>query len=140
MVRDSQLVFIGSQSLRELELDARREVGIIFRDVRVANRLVQTFQADWAQAEESGDRGKEELGTPAAKVAKKVAKAVTRELPPVAPVLNVAVREMVGAATGVEFDAEVVEAIVRDAVKQVVREVVKDAVEEAVAQNGGRRI
>jgi phosphatidylserine/phosphatidylglycerophosphate/cardiolipin synthase-like enzyme len=140
MVRDGQLVFLGSQSLRELELDARREVGIIFRESRIANRLVQTFQADWALAEQARERGEKEQGTPAAKVAKKVAKAVTRELPPVAPVLNIAVREMVGAAAGVEFDADEVEEIVKDAVKEVVKEVVKDAVEEAVAQNGGRRI
>jgi len=140
MVRDGQLAFVGSQSLREIELDARREVGIIFRDVGVVSRLVQTFQDDWALAEQAGERGEKELGTPAAKVAKKVAKAVTRELPPVAPVLNVAVREMVGAAAGVEFDAEEVEEIVKDAVKEVVKEVVKDAVEEAVGQNGGRRI
>ena len=32
IVRDGRYAFIGSQSLRQLELDARREVGIIFRD------------------------------------------------------------------------------------------------------------
>src|SRR5439155_1283841 len=32
IVRDGHSVFIGSQGLREVELDARREVGIIFKD------------------------------------------------------------------------------------------------------------
>ena len=35
MVRDGNLVFVGSQSLRALELDARREVGIIVRHPKI---------------------------------------------------------------------------------------------------------
>jgi len=32
LIRDGDTVFVGSQSLRALELDARREVGLIVRD------------------------------------------------------------------------------------------------------------
>src|SRR5712691_238113 len=32
MIQDGRKAFVGSQSLREIELDGRREVGIIFRD------------------------------------------------------------------------------------------------------------
>lgn len=139
MVRDGQLAFVGSQSLRELELDARREVGIIFRDLRVVNRLVQTFQDDWALAERPGEESEKDL-TPVVKVAKKVAKVITKELPPLAPVLDVAVKELVGPEADLELDPKEVEEMVKGAVKQVVKEVVKEVVEEAVAQNGGRRI
>src|SRR6185436_5538769 len=38
IVRDGQKAFIGSQSLRKLELEARREVGVIFRDPKVVSR------------------------------------------------------------------------------------------------------
>jgi phosphatidylserine/phosphatidylglycerophosphate/cardiolipin synthase-like enzyme len=48
MIRDGDTVFVGSQSLRRLELDARREVGIIVRDARIVKRLQEVFEDDWA--------------------------------------------------------------------------------------------
>ena len=48
IVRDRRQMFLGSQSLRELELDARREVGVIVRDSRVINALVGVFEEDWS--------------------------------------------------------------------------------------------
>jgi phosphatidylserine/phosphatidylglycerophosphate/cardiolipin synthase-like enzyme len=51
MIRDGDTVFVGSQSLRGLELDARREVGLIARDPKVVKRLQETFEADWARTE-----------------------------------------------------------------------------------------
>jgi cardiolipin synthase len=135
IVRDGKQAFIGSQSLRDLELSARREVGLIFRDSKIVRRLAEIFQEDWLAME----RPKEVRLTeaePAAKVAKKVAKAVTKELPPVAPVVEVIVREVVGELSDVELDSSKLEASVKDAVKEAVKEVVRDVVEEVVAQNG----
>jgi cardiolipin synthase len=48
MLRDGEDVFVGSQSLRALELDKRREVGIIVRDRKVAKRFREVFEEDWA--------------------------------------------------------------------------------------------
>jgi phosphatidylserine/phosphatidylglycerophosphate/cardiolipin synthase-like enzyme len=47
MVRDGRSAFIGSQSLRRLELDGRREVGVLINDVRLARKLRAVFEADW---------------------------------------------------------------------------------------------
>ena len=47
MVRDGAMTFVGSQSLRRLELDGRREVGVIVSDAAVAKRTVEVFEADW---------------------------------------------------------------------------------------------
>jgi cardiolipin synthase len=47
MVRDRQAAFVGSQSLRKLELDERREVGVITKDRRTVSRIAATFAADW---------------------------------------------------------------------------------------------
>jgi cardiolipin synthase A/B len=47
MVRDRQAAFVGSQSLRKLELDERREVGLITKDRRTVNLIVGTFADDW---------------------------------------------------------------------------------------------
>jgi len=56
MARDGDTVFVGSQSLRRLELDARREVGLIARDPAVVKRFLEVFEEDWAKT----DLGKKE--------------------------------------------------------------------------------
>ena len=48
MVRDGSAAFVGSQSLRKLELDGRREVGLIVSDPDVARRMQEVFESDWA--------------------------------------------------------------------------------------------
>ena len=50
IIRDGTTVFLGSQSLRKLELDGRREVGVIVNDARVAKKLLSVFEADWEHA------------------------------------------------------------------------------------------
>jgi phosphatidylserine/phosphatidylglycerophosphate/cardiolipin synthase-like enzyme len=59
MVRDGESAFVGSQSLRALELDGRREVGLITKDARVVKRLGEIFEADWAKTG-SGVKGSKE--------------------------------------------------------------------------------
>lgn len=48
MVRDGDTAFVGSQSLRALELDGRREVGLITKDPKVVKGMLDVFEADWA--------------------------------------------------------------------------------------------
>ena len=47
IVRDRKSAFVGSQSLRKLELDKRREVGMITKDRRAAARIAAVFDTDW---------------------------------------------------------------------------------------------
>ena len=47
MVRDGALAFVGSQSLRKLELDRRREVGVLISDARIIKKIQSVFEADW---------------------------------------------------------------------------------------------
>ena len=47
MIRDGSAAFVGSQSLRKLELDGRREVGVIVSAPAVAGRMQEVFEADW---------------------------------------------------------------------------------------------
>ena len=47
IIRDGSSAFVGSQSLRKLELDERREVGLITRDKRVVRRMTEIFASDW---------------------------------------------------------------------------------------------
>ena len=47
IVRDRKAAFVGSQSLRKLELDKRREVGMITKDRRAAGAIADLFESDW---------------------------------------------------------------------------------------------
>lgn len=47
IVRDRKAAFVGSQSLRKLELDKRREVGLITKDKRAVAQIARTFEQDW---------------------------------------------------------------------------------------------
>lgn len=134
MVRDGSDVFMGSQSLRTAELDARREVGLIFHEPKITPRLIEVFEDDWTKSvgekdSESADAAAEP--PPARKVAKKVAKTVVKVLPPVTPVLEVVVRELAGADTEVDINPDELEATVKEAVKSAIQEAVAVAVEEA---------
>jgi len=51
IVRDGSKAFVGSQSLRRLELDKRREVGVIVHDRKVVHAIREVFERDWAQTE-----------------------------------------------------------------------------------------
>jgi phosphatidylserine/phosphatidylglycerophosphate/cardiolipin synthase-like enzyme len=159
IVRDRSSAFVGSQSLRKLELDARREVGIIFRDPKVVAQLARTFDEDWeAKVQPAAQAISEEHNSASAeKVARRVAKAVVEELPPVKPVFESTFRELSGAASAAsvnhsepnhpegnhaelnhtELNHAGMEATVRKAVKDAVRQVVHDFVEEATESGSG---
>lgn len=49
IMRDSKRAFLGSQSLRRLELEKRREVGVIVTDDVVVRQMQDVFEKDWAQ-------------------------------------------------------------------------------------------
>jgi phosphatidylserine/phosphatidylglycerophosphate/cardiolipin synthase-like enzyme len=137
IVRDRRQVFIGSQSLRELELDARREVGVILRDSKVVNAIVRTFETDWATTGESkSEPTKADATIAVAKAAARAAEVITRDLPSVTPVLEKAVQLVVGKATDIELDHEGIEASVKNAVEKAVKVTVKEMVEEVTDQKG----
>jgi phosphatidylserine/phosphatidylglycerophosphate/cardiolipin synthase-like enzyme len=127
IVRDANAAFLGSQSLRALELDARREVGILFRDRKAVHAIRHVFEEDWQSLSE--DLAAVEPAPPSlkpGKIARKVAKAVAEELPPVAEVVEEVVKEM-GAEGELELDPDRVQEIIKDAVKEAVEEAVEGA-------------
>jgi hypothetical protein len=138
IVRDGQWAFVGSQSLRALELDSRREVGIIFRDPKAVAQLRSVFQEDWASKSAEAETSKPAApGPEPAKVARKVAKAFTKELDPVLPMVQTAVKEATGDELAGQLNPAEIEETVKNAVKEAVREVVHSFVEEAAAGTHG---
>jgi cardiolipin synthase len=126
ILRDGKHCFIGSQSLRTVELDRRREVGMIFDDADAIKSLEQTFLDDWKGSEAAKQTAKTEE-TPTTKMAKKVAKAVVKDMAAVTPMIETAIQEM-GGTVELALNAEELEDSVKDAVKHAVRAAVKDAV------------
>jgi cardiolipin synthase A/B len=56
IIRDRTRAFVGSQSLRALELEKRREVGLLINNPAVARRLMEMFEADWAACNKEDSR------------------------------------------------------------------------------------
>jgi cardiolipin synthase len=48
IIRDGTHAFVGSQSLAPLELDERREIGVIVKDKSVVQEMRAVFERDWA--------------------------------------------------------------------------------------------
>jgi cardiolipin synthase len=60
MIRDGDSAFVGSQSLRALELDGRREVGLVTKDAKVVKRLQEIYEDDWSRTETGAKEAKQE--------------------------------------------------------------------------------
>ena len=127
IVRDGGEAFLGSQSLRPVELDDRREVGIIINESKVVQALLTTFESDWATAEPLATE--KEL-----KPIKKKAKALLKELPALSPLVNEAIQKAVEGSGSIGLEPEVLGETVREAVKEAVTEGIKEAIKEAVKE------
>ena len=134
-VRDRKEAFIGSQSLRELELDSRREIGVIFHNTEMIQEITKVFEDDWKKGIVAvEDEADDEIKAPVGKVAKKVAKTISKVLPAVTPVVQEAVKEILPDNNGFHIDREEVEDTVKMAVKQAVKHAVREVVEDVVEQ------
>lgn len=60
IVRDGTSAFVGSQSLKKEELDARREVGVLVNNPAVTRKLMQVFEEDWADTATKEERKEEQ--------------------------------------------------------------------------------
>jgi cardiolipin synthase A/B len=127
IIRDRCDAFIGSQSLRRIELDSRREIGVIFRDREIVSELRHTFEEDWTRSERASAKP---VRLPVGKAARKVASVVTKKLPmePLAKRVEKAIRK-----NGSKLHPKDVRKTMRVAVKQSVQQAVEKAAREAVA-------
>jgi len=139
IIRDRNRAFVGSQSLRMVELDSRRELGLIVQDPMVVKRLIDTFETDWArtnatQAPAPPYETQAPTGESEAASKKEVEKAVqvfTKELDPLSISVKKAVRNAVAKAGEDVLHDEHVKDTMKRVVKRAVKEAVKEAVQEA---------
>jgi cardiolipin synthase A/B len=125
IIRDRSHAFLGSQSLRHLELDGRREIGMIFRDASVLKEMIRVFEEDWAA---SVPETQEEKAVAPRKAVKKIARKIARRIP-LAPVAKKMVKVISKKANG-----DLNQKHVEETVKNLVEDIVKETAEHAVAE------
>jgi cardiolipin synthase len=125
IIRDGEQMFLGSQSLRTLELDARREVGVIVDDARhIVQQALEIFEADW--------NGVKRLATVEAPLAETEAAAADPTPPPVAiPDVKEAVKEAIKNAIIEAIDEAPSSKAVKEAVKEAAREALREVTQQS---------
>ena len=127
--RDGKSVFLGSQSLRKLEMEARREIGVILHDPKIAKQMIEVFEEDWhnsmpSQASVAGAM----FDVPANKVAKLVAKHVNFK-----PVVEQVLERVMDTHSDVPFEPDEVSRTMHDAFREEIHDAVVNAMRELVA-------
>jgi phosphatidylserine/phosphatidylglycerophosphate/cardiolipin synthase-like enzyme len=124
IVLDRRQAFVGSQSLRQAELDARREVGVIVRELNVVNGIIKTFESDWAMIPVT----EKQLSDARPKGLKNAVKALVKELSPLNPIVKEALKEAVADIGSAGLNPQEMKETVKEAVKEAVRERVEEMV------------
>jgi cardiolipin synthase len=127
IIRDGRQAFVGSQSLRQPELDLRREIGMIIGDAKIVKALLATFESDWASTglDETRETVKANTeGEPQPTV--KATQALAKEMPPLKTTLKKAIKQAVEKAGKDSLD--------HGDLKSAVKSTVKTAMKEAVAE------
>jgi cardiolipin synthase len=132
IIRDGRQAFVGSQSLRQPELDLRREIGIVVRDSKVVKTLLATFEKDWISTgfDEVRDAVKADAAVARPETAAKTIRALAKEMPPLRTTLKKAINQAVTRAGKGAMAHGELKATVKDAVKRAVKEAVKELVQE----------
>ena len=136
IVRDRKQAFVGSQSLRKLELDSRRELGLIVTDAKVIKGIIETFESDWAGTQSA----KIPVEAPMQKIddkdLKRTARVIAKELPQVATTVKKVVKRIVAQAGKEAFQDDKMKNTMKKAVKKAVKEAVREVVESTPAAQG----
>lgn len=139
LLRDGNAAFLGSQSLRKLELEARREIGVIFHDKKTVKQMEAIFEKDWKRSEPVVEDSKlvSALSVPARKVAKQVSKQIA-----IKPVVEQVIEKVIDPKDPTPFEPDEVAQTVREAFHDEVQDAVKQALKEVVttaAQEGAAK-
>ena len=131
IIRDRRQAFVGSQSLRQAELDLRREVGVIVREPKVVKGLIKAFEADWAMIPVA----EKQQSDVQPKTLKKAMKALVKELSPLNPIVKEALKEAAAETASADLNLQEVKETVKEAVKEAVQERVEEMVKESLEES-----
>lgn len=128
--RDGKEAFLGSQSLRKLELEARREIGVIIHDPKIVKQMVEVFDKDWRGAVPSGHT--DAMAAALDVQAKRVAKSVARQIH-MKPIIEQIIDRAIEHDHNANFEPKEVAQTVRQAFRDEVHDAVVHALQEMVA-------
>jgi cardiolipin synthase A/B len=129
ILRDGKDIFLGSQSLRKLELEARREIGVIVHDAKLAKQMIEVFDKDWRSA--SPPLQTDAMATALDAQAKKVAKSVAKQIS-MKPIIEQILDKAIEAHHDGGFEPKEVAQTVREAFREEVHDAVVHALQELV--------
>jgi phosphatidylserine/phosphatidylglycerophosphate/cardiolipin synthase-like enzyme len=130
IIVDGKRAFVGSQSLREAELDSRRELGLIINEAKIVKQLTDCFEADWNSTDGPRDEAeKKEAEEPLKKDVQRAAKALAKELHPITATVKKAVKKVMADAGEETMGNKEVKSTVKKMVKKAIKEAVKEAAE-----------
>ena len=131
--RDGKDIFLGSQSLRKLELEARREIGVIVHDPKIAKEMIAVFDRDWSGAAPTVhvDAMTTALDVQARKVAKSVAKQISMK-----PLIEQILDRALEAEHDGSFEPKEMAQTVREAFREEVHDAVVHALHELASGSG----
>lgn len=130
ILRDGKSAFLGSQSLRKLELEARREIGVIFHDGSAVKKMINIFDKDWNAAKPLVNDLESAMEIPVRRVAKIVARHIQ-----VKPMVEQVLERVLDRSAGdVPFEPDEVAQTVRDAFREEIHDAVLLALRDMAAQ------
>jgi cardiolipin synthase A/B len=139
IIRDSRQAFVGSQSLRLIELDSRRELGLIVRDAKIVKKLLTTFESDWSASNATHRSESKKDGQSLSadkKQAEKALAALVQDLNPLAETVREAVKKAAVQTGGENLPEKMVKSTVKKVMKKAVKQAVKQAARDSRQPNG----
>jgi cardiolipin synthase A/B len=131
ILRDHRDAFLGSQSLREPDLDKRRELGMIVRDRDTVHSIAKVFESDWAGLVPAPSDSHTQAAD-STRAVKKAVKIIVKELP-LAPIVEDALKQAVGELPPVELHGNELRHNLTDALKDAVEGAVSSIVRKGTA-------
>lgn len=133
IICDSRQAFLGSQSLRKVELDDRREIGIMVNNRKIVSELVAIFESDWKASVAAIPRSerKQLINGHADRAARRVIKSIERKLAP--PPVVKQVLKVIQSEANVKVDSAQATELVKGTLKKAVKKATAKIVEEALA-------
>ena len=127
ILRDRREAFLGSQSLREAELDRRRELGILVHDHDIVRSLVDVFDRDWA-----GLAPAREPHSGVGGDLKRAVKVIVKDMP-LTPIVEDALKRAVRQAPKFTVRPEELKHDLTDVIKQAVEDAVSGIVRKRMS-------
>ncbi len=133
IIRDCKQAFLGSQSLRKLELNARREIGVIVNNTKIVSSISTVFEDDWkASVPVDVKAEKKRASALASRAAKKIVSAIEKKLAPT-PVVKQVLKTIEKEAS-LEIDPSLAREVVKGTLTKAVKKATEKIVEKAVGQ------